>query len=202
MTSPVSSMARRLADAARTQAVQAGASEATVRGSDWRTATVSTVNADGTITTTDGIPARRLETYELPAVGDLIVLTQSSGGSWLAAGRMAPTTGDAWQTPVFAAPWQNYVGNGNYQLPRYRRVGNEVIIEGLASTGTTSVTGTSTIFTLPVGYRPATSFVFPAMTAGSAVRQLDVFDTGIVRIANVPAGAINYLSLNCRFSLF
>jgi hypothetical protein len=50
-------------------------------------ATVATVGADGTVTTTDGIPVRRQETYISPAVGDLIYLTQSGSGDWLAWGR-------------------------------------------------------------------------------------------------------------------
>lgn len=78
-----------LADAIRQQAVQAGTSTPAVRGSDWRQAIVQTVNSDGTILTTDGITARRLESYTGPKVGDKIVVTISGSGNWLALARTA-----------------------------------------------------------------------------------------------------------------
>lgn len=81
------SLAVQLADALRQQAVQAGAATPAVRGADWRLAVVQTVNADGTILTTDGITARRMETYVGAAATDLIVITQSGNGNWLAWGR-------------------------------------------------------------------------------------------------------------------
>ncbi|MFE6126816.1 hypothetical protein ACFQ6Q_00865 [Streptomyces sp. NPDC056437] len=55
--------------------------------SDWRLAVVATVNADGTITTTDGIKMMRLDTYVSPTVGDLIRIDQASNGNWWALGR-------------------------------------------------------------------------------------------------------------------
>lgn len=76
-----------LASAVREQAKQAGADTSAVRGSDWRMAVVATVNADGTIVTTDGVTARRDETYVSPAATDLIVISQSSNGQWWAWGR-------------------------------------------------------------------------------------------------------------------
>lgn len=81
------SLAVDLIDALHKQAVQAGADAPSVRGSDWRMAVVSTVGTDGTIVTTDGITARCMESYLLPAVSDLIVITQSSNRNWLAWGR-------------------------------------------------------------------------------------------------------------------
>ncbi|MFH8804045.1 hypothetical protein ACH4F6_31405 [Streptomyces sp. NPDC017936] len=76
-----------LAAAVREQAMQAGADTPAVRGSDWRMAVVATVNADGTIVTTDGVTARRDESYISPAPADLIVISQSSNGQWWAWGR-------------------------------------------------------------------------------------------------------------------
>ncbi|RPK76607.1 hypothetical protein EES45_22880 [Streptomyces sp. ADI97-07] len=192
-----------LAAALRRHSKQAGESSPTVRGSDWRMATVATVGAGaalGTVTTTDGIIARRLVSYDLPAVGDKIFVSQSSAGNWLALGPGAPTTGDGWQTPTFTAPWTNY-GSTGYRLPRFRRDGQWVVIEGLAATGGTSVTGTSTVFTLPAGFRPNDGYAFPSIVSGGVARQLNVFSTGLVQFTSLPAGAIGYASLNCRFSL-
>lgn len=79
---------RQLADALQQQAVDAGATTPSVRGSDWRLATVTAVGTDGTIVA-DGITARRLESYPQPAIGDVVVLDQNSMGNWLARGRTA-----------------------------------------------------------------------------------------------------------------
>lgn len=69
------------------------------RGADWRTATVASVNAAaGTVTTTDGIPCRCLETYLVPTVGDQVVISQSGSGNWLAQGRLAPSHETDWAT--------------------------------------------------------------------------------------------------------
>ncbi|MFE3326904.1 hypothetical protein [Streptomyces sp. NPDC059176] len=76
-----------LADAIKQQAVAAGAETSAIRGGDWRLAVVATVNSDGTIVTSDGITARRTDTYVSPTVGDLIRIDQSSYGNWWAIGR-------------------------------------------------------------------------------------------------------------------
>lgn len=69
------------------------------RGADWRTASVATVNAAaGTITTSDGIICRCLETYLVPTVGDQAVISQSGSGNWIAIGRMAPSHETDWAT--------------------------------------------------------------------------------------------------------
>ncbi|MFD7101939.1 hypothetical protein [Streptomyces celluloflavus] len=82
-------LAAEFADALRQQAVQSAAAAPAVRGSDWRTGTVTAVNADGTVAVGDAIRARRLESYATPAIGDRIVISQSGTGNWLALGRIA-----------------------------------------------------------------------------------------------------------------
>lgn len=89
---PAPAVHRDLAWALKQHAVRAGERTPSVRGSDWRLATVTAVNGDGTVDA-DGIPAiRRLETYRNPAVGDLIVIEQASTGSWITPGRTAAVT--------------------------------------------------------------------------------------------------------------
>lgn len=192
-----------LAAAIRRRAVQAGETAPTVSGADWRTATVATVQAStGTVTTTDDVVARRLVGYGLPAAGDQVVISQSSSGSWIVLDRTAPATGDDWQTPALTAPWAAYSGSGVYRVPRYRRDGGEVVIEGLLDTGGTSVTGNQTLFTLPAGYRPNAGYVFTAMANGPAPRQLNIMPSGVVQAASLPAGAVAFFSISCRFSLY
>lgn len=188
------------ADASLRAATRKSATTPAVRGVSRRQATVATVNADGTVTTSDGTIARRLETYELPVVADSIIITQSPSGDWFTEGRPTQTTGNGWQTPTLTAPWVNYTPGG-FQVARYRRVGNEAIIEGLLDTNGTSVSGTLTIFTLPIGYRPPLGYIFPAMSNSSTARQLSILSSGVVQVSSLPAGAVGFLSINCRFSL-
>lgn len=94
----------RVAAAVRQQAKAAGAETPAVRGADWRMATVATVNADGTIITSDGITARRMDTYVSPAVSDLIYITQSGSGNWYAWGRGSDGSVAIGETVVLRKP--------------------------------------------------------------------------------------------------
>ncbi|WP_407563303.1 hypothetical protein [Streptomyces sp. 184] len=87
-----SSSARALADAIAGESVRQGKTTPSVRGADWQTATVTAVGSDGTVDCGD-IRARRLESYPTPVVGDLIVITRSGAGNWLALGRTVATGG-------------------------------------------------------------------------------------------------------------
>lgn len=86
-------LAERLSTAVHDQAVHAGRSTPAVRGADWRLATVLTPNADGTITTTDGITARRLDSYRGAKNGDQVFITVSGAGGWVCWGRPGSGTG-------------------------------------------------------------------------------------------------------------
>lgn len=82
---------QQLADAVRKNAVQAGASSPEVRGADWQTAAVTAVNGDGTVNI-GVIVARCLDSYSTPTVGDVIYLTQSGAGNWVAVGRTSSSS--------------------------------------------------------------------------------------------------------------
>lgn len=93
MTRSGHSTNRALGAAMKRQAERAGAQTPAVRGSDWRLATVTAVNGDGTVEV-DGIAGfdvRRLASYTTPAVDDDIVISQSSSGNWIALGPLATT---------------------------------------------------------------------------------------------------------------
>lgn len=191
----------KLADAIGTSAEQVGTSTPKVRGADWQTATVTAVGTDGTVTA-GGIPARRARNYGDAAVGDLVFLTNSGAGNWAALAKMAPADGsDAWQTPTLTTPWINYVAAPGYTGARYRRYADgDVALEGLIASNGTSVSGAVNVFTLPAGFRPPTIEVFTSLTAGNAVRQLEISAAGLVRFTGLPVGAVSYVTLNCRFS--
>ncbi|MFF5609245.1 hypothetical protein ACFY65_23140 [Streptomyces cellulosae] len=151
MTSVPPPAHRDLAWAVRQAARRVGEQSPSVRGSDWRQAIVQTVNADGTVTTVDGIVARRMHTYLAPAEGDVIVVTVSSVGDWLAAGRMASGDG-AWVPFTLAGTW---TANANYYTPAYRLNGDGTAsLSGLASMSGALTSG-MVVATLPAAARPA-----------------------------------------------
>ena len=99
MTKSSHSVHRDLAWALGQRAKRAGEQAQTVRGADWRTATVTVVGTDGTITA-DGIKCRCLTSYAAPKVGDVAVISQSSNGNWIALNRLS-TSGTPLYTPVY-----------------------------------------------------------------------------------------------------
>lgn len=115
---------QQLLGALRRRTVQAAAEEPSVRGGDWRQATVASVTGNGTVITTDGTVARRLETYTNPAIGDLIRVDSNGLGDRTTPGRVAGSMVDlpwAAYTPAWTAGTSNpTVGNavrtGRYQL--------------------------------------------------------------------------------------
>jgi hypothetical protein len=135
--------------AVREQAVQAGQSTPAVRA-DWRLAQVDTVGAAGTVTTTDGIIARRMESYQYPAVGDTIRVQQSSAGSWVTDGRLGDGSG-GWTAISLSAGW---TWNTGYYEPAVMVHGDGTAsLCGLAQMSGTLAAG-AVVATLPAGAIP------------------------------------------------
>lgn len=89
MTRSSHAIQRDLAGALKAQARRTGEQTPAVRGADWRLATVTAVNAGGTVDA-DGIEdIRRLVSYTTPTVGDVIVISQASSGNWITFGPLA-----------------------------------------------------------------------------------------------------------------
>lgn len=171
---------RDLAYALRQQARRTGERSPTVRGSDWRQAVVQTVGTDGTVTTTDGIVARRLQTYQAPTVGDVIIVTVSSSGSWLAAGRLA--TGDgAWKPFTLASGW---TAIASYNTPAYRLYGDGTA--GLCGIGTISgvLTAGMTVATLPAEATPLKNSRVTVSVAPGYFGVMTVTSTGAVTLTD------------------
>jgi hypothetical protein len=114
---------RDLVAALQRKTIRTGASTPTVRGGDWRLATVTAVG-DGTVTA-DGIVARCMAFYSAPAIGDVVRLDQSSSGNWVCMGPLAATGGTPWTTPTLGTGYTqgNTTTSGNNNGPiRYRRI--------------------------------------------------------------------------------
>ena len=94
---------------------------------------------------------------------------------------MTPT---AWTAFPYTAGWGPY---GGYEVPGYRKVGDNVQFRGLiqASSGATGV-----MATLPVGFRPPTStvlsWVHSSLTGG--ICRIDVSTTGAINVYTVTVG--------------
>jgi hypothetical protein len=114
---------RDLVAAIQRKTIRTGSATPTVRGGDWRLATVTAVGA-GTVTA-DGIVARCMEWYSAPAIGDVVRIDQSSSGNWVAMGRLASEGGAPWTTPTLGTGYTqgNITSSGNNNGPiRYRRI--------------------------------------------------------------------------------
>lgn len=149
---PPLAMHRDLAWALKQQSKRVGEETPSVRGGDWRLATVTTVNGDGTVAV-DGIPACRcMESYLNPTVGDVVRIDQSSSGNWLVMGRLAisGTSGWATYTPAWTASSTNpSLGNGSL-TGRYQRFGRgRVVGINLIPGSTTSFGAGNYSFSLP-----------------------------------------------------
>lgn len=186
-----------LADAIRGEAVRAGAADPAVRGGDWRLALVATVGTDGTITTDDGIVARRLESYPGPAVGDTIRISVSSAGGWTADGRLATGTG-GWVALTLPAGW---TPNANYYTPAVKLLGDGTAsLCGLAQNPGAVAAG-STVATLPAGTWPAKQVRCTAQIAVGFFAVLTITIGGAITVGDF-SGALPATNKFAEFDVF
>lgn len=96
----------------------------------------------------------------------------------------------SWQTPSLQNGWLEY--SGGFQQSGYMIDKNGFVhLRGLIKSGTIG----ATIFTLPVGYRPATTLIFAAVNS-SSVGRVDVASSGTVTLSASYAAGNAFLSLD------
>lgn len=175
-----------MADAIAQLAVEQGAAAPAVRGGDWRTATVDVVGSDGTVTTTDGIVARRLDTYPAPQVGDQIRVAVSSAGSWVADGRLVPTTGDGWTAIALAGTWAAL--GGGTDPPPVCRITTDGLLElsGMVRGTAVAIGANAVIGTVPAGLWPSmwVRGIAPTTTAQNYARIAIDPSNGTITLTN------------------
>jgi hypothetical protein len=98
----------------------------------------------------------------------------------------------AWQTPTLLNSWVDF--GGTYQGARYRKIGNEVEIQGLIKSGTLGANA----FILPSGYRPSATLLFDAIS-NNIQGGFEVLSDGSVLIASI--GSNVWYSINCKFGI-
>lgn len=110
------SMAAQLAEAVHGLVERKGSASPAVRGAEWRTGVVTAVGVTAGTVDVGDIRARRLESYQSPTVGDLVVITQSGSGNWVALGRTSTGADTAWTQPSLATGFaHDGNSNGNVQ---------------------------------------------------------------------------------------
>ena len=122
------------------------------------------------------------------------VLTSLAAGKKVGVKNAAGTfTADptAWATPSLSSSWVSDTGAGE-SAPQYRRdISGKVIFRGHASGGTSY----SSLFTLPVGFRPPHRMRFVVMTlAGIATITIDT--AGVVYVLDAAGTSPKYVSLD------
>lgn len=155
------------------------------------------VTLQGTSTVITGV---RYGQDVVPAVGDVVYCARV-GTDLFILGKIATIT-SAWITvgaagaPAFGAGWSNF-GSG-YNPAGFRRVGDMVQLRGTVNSAGGGGTST-TIFTVPVGYRPANN-CDQGILGNSIINQLVFLATGAV-LCNFAPAATTYLLDNLAFSL-
>lgn len=102
----------------------------------------------------------------------------------------ATSVGDTWTGLSFGSGWTNY-GSG-YQDAQYKKVGDLVFLRGTVKRTSGSST---TIGTLPSGYRPA-SYNQHIVSSSGTFGQVDIANTGVMFLI---AGTSSLISLNGIF---
>lgn len=182
-----------LAEVLAQSAQRAGEQAPSVRGADWRTATVTAVGA-GTITA-DGLIWRCLERYTQPLIGDVAVVSQSSNGNLIALGRLS--TGATWTTISLAGGW---TASASYYAPAYRLWGDGTAsLCGLASMSGSLASGT-TVATLPAAAIPAAQVRVTAQVAIGFFGVITITIAGAIQLGDfnpaLPGTGTKYLQLD------
>jgi len=158
-TSSAHQVTRSLKAALQQAAKRAGEQTPSVRGADWRLATVTAINTDGTVEVDDAFNVRRMDGYQAPAVGDVIVISQSSSGNWVAHGRTATTTAPAgtWTSiPLASGFTSTHTVFGPAQYRIVTAYGSTRVELRGSVDGTSSVTSQTSFSTaLPTAARPS-----------------------------------------------
>lgn len=196
MTKSSHTSSRDLAAALQRQTARTGATTPAVRGADWRLATVTAVGT-GTVTA-DGIVVRCLETYTMPLVGDVIAISQSSSGNWIAFGRTASVT-SGW-TPLALSSGCTHPGHG--YTPAWLREGPRIYMRGrIGLTGGSGIPNGTSFASIPVAIRPAGGVAVGWAVArdGGAepsVARVEITDVGVLRTYDSSAPLPTWVALD------
>lgn len=102
-----------------------------------------------------------------------------------------------WIIPSIASGWKAY-GAANYDVVAYIKKQGVVWIKGIVSATSGSVG--STIFTLPVGYRPSKTKIFVTPSTNSGNARLDIRADGVITPTELTSGGtVAYVGLTVSY---
>lgn len=106
-----------------------------------------------------------------------------------------PENDSGWITPTLNSPFTHYDTN-LFGPVEYRKIGDIVNIQGLLNVNNAS--NQSTIFTLPVGYRPKKRLIFTVENGNLVTARVDIFPDGDVDAQSM-ANTGTWLNLSMTF---
>jgi len=107
-----------------------------------------------------------------------------------------PENDSGWIEITLDSPFTAFTGSTDFGNPEYRKIGNIVNIQGLIEVN--SASNASTIFTLPVGYRPKKRIIFTVENGNQVTSRVDIFPNGEVE-AHSLANNGTWLNLSMTF---
>jgi hypothetical protein len=146
-----------------------------------------------TRSTADDGSAAPIYDMTIDTSGNVATIGAVSAGGNLYAGGNLSVVGNlgAWSTPTYGTNWGDY--GGSYGGIRYRRLGDMVMLQGLALS---TATPGSTIVTMPAGYIPSFNRVFTVYSSSGTIR-LDVNGNGTITTPGTTfSGANQWVSMN------
>jgi hypothetical protein len=107
-----------------------------------------------------------------------------------------PENDSGWIEITLNSPFTAFTVSTDFGNPEYRKIGNIVNIQGLVNAN--SASNASTIFTLPVGYRPKKRLIFTMENGNNVQARVDIHSNGNVE-AHAIANNGTWLNVNMTF---
>ena len=119
-----------------------------------------------------------------------VVAVNAGGGSSNAA---ASSTTPLWEIPSLQNGWVNY--DAAHASAKFTRTSaGVVVLSGLIRNGSTAAS--TTLFTLPPGYRPSGTLILSQATNGTTVTRIDIDSAGNVVLISPAAASSGWVSLD------
>lgn len=129
----------------------------------------------------------RIDENRSASGGEAFYFRNGSNTDLLIIGERGSIYTVGWTDASFGTGWSNY-GSG-YHNVGYKKVGDLVFLRGLANSGANAWSSYGTIFTLPVGFRPAARLIFGTTCNSNAFCRWDITSSGTVQWDSGGAGS-------------